>query len=185
MGFPGASDSKESACNVGNLGLIPGLGRSPGEGKGYPLQYSGPENFTDRGIWQAIAHGVAKSRAQLRDFHFQWLEWWPQKMFAPEHVNKTVSGKRDAFKDVEVRSSWVWEALNPISGFLIRHKRRETQTQGTSHMKMKAETGGTGHKPRDPCSPRNWKKQEGPHPGPPGGLHHLDPRRLACRTRGG
>ena len=41
MGFPGGSDGKESACNEGDLGLIPGLGRSPGEGKGYPLQYSG------------------------------------------------------------------------------------------------------------------------------------------------
>ena len=44
MGFPGGSDGKESACNVGDLGSIPGLGRSPGEGKGYPLQYSCLEN---------------------------------------------------------------------------------------------------------------------------------------------
>ena len=47
LDFPGGSDSKESACNVGGLGLIPGLGRSPGEGKGYPLQYSGLENSKD------------------------------------------------------------------------------------------------------------------------------------------
>ena len=47
MGFTGSSDNKESACNVGDLGLIPGLGRSPGEGKGYPLQYSGVENSMD------------------------------------------------------------------------------------------------------------------------------------------
>ena len=47
MGFPGGSDNKESTCNVGDLGLIPGLGRSPGEGKGYPLQYSGLENSMD------------------------------------------------------------------------------------------------------------------------------------------
>ena len=45
------SDGKESACNVGDLGLIPGLGRSPGEGNGYPLQYSGLENSMDRGAW--------------------------------------------------------------------------------------------------------------------------------------
>ena len=56
---------KESTCNVGDLGLIPGLGRSPGEGKGYPLQYSGPENPMD-----CIICGVAKSGTQLRDFHF-------------------------------------------------------------------------------------------------------------------
>ena len=60
-GSPGGWDGKESACNVGHLGSIPGLGRSPGEGNGYPLQYSGLENSMDRGAWQAIAHGVAKS----------------------------------------------------------------------------------------------------------------------------
>ena len=43
-GFPGSASGKESSCDVGDLGLIPGLGRSPGEGKGYPLKYSGPEN---------------------------------------------------------------------------------------------------------------------------------------------
>ena len=47
MGFPGGSAGKESTYNVGDLGLIPGLGRSPGEGKGYPLQYSGLENSMD------------------------------------------------------------------------------------------------------------------------------------------
>ena len=52
FGFPG-KDGKESACNAGDLGLIPGLGRSPGEGNGYPLQYSGLENSMDRGGWQA------------------------------------------------------------------------------------------------------------------------------------
>ena len=54
--FPGVSDGKESACNVGDLGLVPGLGRSPGEGKGYPLQYSGLENSVG-----CIVHGVAES----------------------------------------------------------------------------------------------------------------------------
>ena len=56
MGFPCGSAGKESACNVGDLGLIPGLERSPGEGKAYPLQYSGLENSMD-----CIVHGVAKS----------------------------------------------------------------------------------------------------------------------------
>ena len=49
--FPGGSDSKESACNAGNPGLVPGLGRSPGEGNGNPLQYSFLENYVDRGAW--------------------------------------------------------------------------------------------------------------------------------------
>ena len=68
--FTGGSGSKESACNAGDLGSIPGLGRSPGEGNGYPLQYSGLENSKDRGAWQATIHGVAKRRTRLSDFHF-------------------------------------------------------------------------------------------------------------------
>ena len=51
LGLPGGSDGKESTCNAGKLGLIPGLGRSPGEGNGYPLQYSCLENSMDRGAW--------------------------------------------------------------------------------------------------------------------------------------
>ena len=64
-GFPGGSAGKDSACNVGDLGLSPGLGRSPGEGSSYPLQYSGLENSTD-----GIVRGVAKSQTRLSDFHF-------------------------------------------------------------------------------------------------------------------
>ena len=64
-GFPCDSADKESACNAGELGSIPGLGRSPEEGKGYSLQYFGLENAMD-----CIVHGVAKSRTRLSDFHF-------------------------------------------------------------------------------------------------------------------
>ena len=61
MGFPGGSDCKESACKAGDLVLIPGSGRFPGEGNGNPLQYSGLENSVDRGTWWATVHGVAES----------------------------------------------------------------------------------------------------------------------------
>ena len=64
MGFPGGSGGKESACNAGDLGSITGSGRSPGEGKGYPLQYSGLKNSMN-----SIVHEVAKSWTQLSDFH--------------------------------------------------------------------------------------------------------------------
>ena len=64
MGFHCGSTGKESACNAGDLGSIPGSGRSPGEGNGNPLQYSGLENSMD-----CIVHGVAKSWTQLSDFH--------------------------------------------------------------------------------------------------------------------
>ena len=60
---------KNLACSAGDLGSIHGLGRSPGEGIGYPLQYSGLENSMDRGAWQATVHGVAKSQTRLNDFH--------------------------------------------------------------------------------------------------------------------
>ena len=66
-GFPGGSDGKESACRAGDPGSIPGLGRSPGKGNGYPVQYSCLENSMDRGAWQAIVHGVAKNQAPLSD----------------------------------------------------------------------------------------------------------------------
>ena len=61
QGFPGGSEDKASACNVGDLGSIPGLGRSPGEGNSKPLQYSCLENPIDRGAWWATVHGVSES----------------------------------------------------------------------------------------------------------------------------
>ena len=63
--FPGGSDSKESACNAGDQGLIPGSERSPGGGNGNSLQYSCLENLMDRGTWWATFHEVAKSRTGL------------------------------------------------------------------------------------------------------------------------
>ena len=60
LGFPHSSAGKSSACSTGNLGSIPGLGRSPGEGNGKPLQCSCLENPMDRGAWQAIVRGVAR-----------------------------------------------------------------------------------------------------------------------------
>ena len=62
-----------SACNVRDLGSIPGLGRSPGEGNGNPLQYSCLENPVDGGAWWATVHGVAKSRTRLSDFTWVFI----------------------------------------------------------------------------------------------------------------
>ena len=85
LGFPGGSAGKESACNAGDLGSVPGLGRSPGEGKGCPLQYSGLENSTD-----CIVHGVAKSRTRLGDSHFtSQTDWW----FCPEKGDTPVGSE--------------------------------------------------------------------------------------------
>ena len=71
--FPGGSDGKASAYNVGDLGSIPGSGRSPGEGNDNPLQYSCLENPMDRGAWWATVHGVAKSQTQLSNFTFTFI----------------------------------------------------------------------------------------------------------------
>ena len=67
VGFPDSSVGKESACNTGDPSSVPGLGRSPGEGKGYSLQYSGPEKSMD-----CVVHEVTKRRARLSDFHFHF-----------------------------------------------------------------------------------------------------------------
>ena len=71
--FPCGSAGKESDCNPSDLGSIPGLGRFPGEGKGYQLQYSGLENSVD-----SIAHCITKNQTRLRDFHFSWILLSPE-----------------------------------------------------------------------------------------------------------
>ena len=75
LGLPYGSSGKESACNAGDLGSIPGLGRCPGEGRGYPHQYSGLENSMD-----CIVHVVSKSLTQLSDFHFTSTELFKDKI---------------------------------------------------------------------------------------------------------
>ena len=92
----GGSDGKEFACNAGDPGSIPGSGKSPGEGNGYPLQYSHLENFIDRGAWQAIVYGVAKGWTRLGEFHFTmetqtqrrdlWTQWGKESMGQIERV---------------------------------------------------------------------------------------------------
>ena len=88
-GFPGGSEVKVSASNAGDLGSIPGLGRSPGEGNGNPLQYSCPENPMDGGAWWATVHGVAKSQTRLSDFtspiHLTMKKWLMHESIQGSH----------------------------------------------------------------------------------------------------
>ena len=70
-GLLGGSDGKECACSVGDLGSIPGLGRSLGEGNGYLLQYSCLENFMGRGAWRATVRGVTESWTQPNNFQYE------------------------------------------------------------------------------------------------------------------
>ena len=67
LGFPGGSERKESACNAGDAGSIPGWGRSPGEGNGYPLQYACLEISMGRGAWQATVHKVTENQKRLNN----------------------------------------------------------------------------------------------------------------------
>ena len=66
LGSPGGSDNKESACNAGDAGSIPGLGESPGEGNGNPLQYSCLDNSMDREAWWTAVHGVTKNLGTIK-----------------------------------------------------------------------------------------------------------------------
>ena len=95
-GFPGGSDSKGSACNAGDLSSVPGLGRSPGDGNGYPLQYSCLENPTDRGDWWATVLGIAESDVTTTfTVTFQCLNlWWLLEQSATDwrvYTHKTIT----------------------------------------------------------------------------------------------
>ena len=90
LGFPGGSDGKESTCNVADLGSIPGLGRSPGEGNSYPLQYSGLENSMDRGVQQAISprSGKESDITERLSLHINWLLSGNNKLILSGNVYK-------------------------------------------------------------------------------------------------
>ena len=87
---PGGSDSKASVYNAGDPGLIPGLGRSPGEGNGNPLQDYCLENSMDRGAWWAVVHSVAKSRTRLSDFNSIQFNKGDRHSTAAENEHKQI-----------------------------------------------------------------------------------------------
>ena len=112
-GFPESSVGKESACNAGYPGSIPGSGRSPGERKGYPLQYSGLENSTD-----SIVHGVANSQTRLSDFHLraETVLWNTNcsKAPCPQRFSTRMSKSMTWGSDFNASSPWVtWEFSHP------------------------------------------------------------------------
>ena len=106
----------------------------------------------------------------------------------PEHVNKTISGKRvfvDAVKDVKVRSRWVWLALNLIRMFLVRDKRRKTDTEDKPH-EEEGRDGQEGPQAQGPLEPLKLEKAGRTlSSGGTSALRHLDLRCLVSRTRGG
>ena len=114
-GFPGSSDSKESACNGGDSGLIPGSGRFPGEGNGYPLQYSYLGNPMDRGAWWAVVHGVAGSQTRLSDFTFTFHFHALEKEMATHSSVLALKNPRDG-------GTW-WAAICGVAQSRTRLKR--------------------------------------------------------------
>ena len=124
--FPGVSDGKASAYNAGDPGSIPGLGRSPGEGNGNPLQYSCLDNPMDGGAWQATVHGVAKSRTPLSDFTFTF-KWYYKIIFPKSYLPLTlwkitsfIPKMKFLFKNSENLSSWLVFCLLIIRLFKIQ-----------------------------------------------------------------
>ena len=93
LAFPRSSGSKESACNAGDLGSIPGSGKSPGEGNGNPLQYSCLENPMDRGAWWATVHRVVQSQTQLKQLSL--------------HVTYLLLGNNSPYTSVAQNSNFI------------------------------------------------------------------------------
>ena len=102
LGVPGGLDDKESASNEGHLGLIPGSGRSPGEGNGNPLQYSCLENPVDGGAWQATVRGVAELDTTEWLYFSFWLTLWLHRV-----LSLVTIMNRGAFSRGST-SSWCW-----------------------------------------------------------------------------
>ena len=87
--FPGGSEGKASTCSAGDLGSIPGSGRSPGEGNGNPLQYSCLENPMDREAWLTTVHGISQSQTQLSDFNF--FHFHAPNIGAAQYIRQTLT----------------------------------------------------------------------------------------------
>ena len=112
MDFPDGSVAKESACNARDLGLIPGLGRSPGEGNGNPLQCSCLENPMDRGVWWATVHGVSKSRTTelLAGASVWFLQSWGAR-----HSTSLLCAKCSVYRDIySSLPFWSFILLSPV-----------------------------------------------------------------------
>ena len=111
-GLPCWSDGKESSCKAGDLGLILGSGRSPGEGNGNPLQYSRLENSMDRGAWWVIVHGVTKSLDRTEQLTLSLLVIY---------INKSCSGCSIIFKRVKLSWAKKFEtAIDPSLFFFYK-----------------------------------------------------------------
>ena len=109
-------DSKESTCNAGDPGSIPGSGRSPGEGNDYPLHYFSLENSMDRGAWQTTIHGVSKSRTGLSDKHLH-SSWF----ITVKWIRRRISKKMGTWGQVYWQQVWASRNSIPVLLYDTRH----------------------------------------------------------------
>ena len=130
-GFPSGSVGKESACNAGDLGSIPGLGRSPGEGNGNPLQCSCLENSIDRGARQATVHGIAVTH-NWETFTFHSQLGFPGSASGKESTCQCRRSKRRGFDPWTGMILW-GRKWHPISVFLLENSRGREAWQTTIH----------------------------------------------------
>ena len=141
LGFPCGSAGKEPTCNVGDMGSVPGLGRSPGEGKGYPLQYSVVENYMN-----CIVHGVAKSQTRLSNFHFTSLFsiMWHFKLASVllNELPRWYQWQRMCLSMQRTQKTWIWylgqkypwsRKWHPTSEFLPGKFHRQRSLGATVH----------------------------------------------------
>ena len=117
QGFLGGPDSKESACSVGDLGSIPGSGRSPGEGNGNPLQYSCLENSTNTGAWWAIICGVTKRHIWVTNIHthIQWEFCFLNSLFPNNPLHPKLLMSLGPFYSKDLAGKWLSLFYMPIS----------------------------------------------------------------------
>ena len=134
LGFPGGSDSKESTCNEGDLGLTPGLGRSPGEGKDSPLQYSGLENSMNH-----IVHGIAKSQTWLSNFH--WISLGAsQVVLVVKNLLASVGDTRDFVRSLGQEDVPEWEMATCFSTIARKIPQDRGACQATIRGAAKSQT---------------------------------------------
>ena len=164
--FPCGSAGKESACNVEDLGLILGLGRYPGEGKGYPLQYSGLENSMD-----CIVHRVTKSWTWLGDFYFHkdrgqgWVtnrtrayRWqrglWPHFSEGQSHCQLCSSSPQNALRSE--RSYRILLSMKWLLSFWANHLHEKTGTRWAENL-FELHTEGSSYLPQKSWSQESWR----------------------------
>ena len=146
MGFPGGSEVKAPACNAGDLDLIPGSGRSPGEGNDNPLQYSFLENPMDGGAWWAIVHGVTKSQPRPSDFTSLHFCYWVELCSSPAiYLGPNYGGGNEDKGDLLQKTSCMCRyTSNPCLRWRLLHTHRQVWVSLPGSVLLSPDPGAQG-----------------------------------------